>query len=200
MLKNLAEDYYNPGNKPEDDKSRAKQISGTPGRSILKNISDFYNGRTSGETDSTKVNDALLRWQMKKNVYSNTMLQDNWDFRGKSAREERALTKNFIKNDLKKFEDSAKDSDEIWRKTHNKEATNRVDERRWKKVREDADKYMRNVARIRLKSMGYDVTEKAVDNLVSKDWFKNSLWIPNTLSYLGVDGVNSSPYGDMKFR
>lgn len=169
---------------PRYDEQSSKSIpkTGMPKVSLLDRIGNFYNGRTNGETDSTKVKDLTLRRQMENNIHSNTKLQDNWDFRGKSAREERDLSKNFVKTSVKEFNSSKKD------------------QKSWQKAKADAEKYMRNVAKIRLESMGYEASNKAIDNLVSKDWFKNSLWIQNTLASMGADGVKHTSKDDMRFR
>lgn len=110
------------------------------------------------------------------------------------------MSKKFVKTSLKEFEDAAKVGREVWKNTRDADAYRKAESKRWEKARADADKYMRDVAKIRLKSMGYEVTDKAIDNLVSKDWFKNSLWIQNTLASMGADGVKHTSKDDMRFR
>lgn len=167
--------------------------------SISKRISNRYNGYTTGETDSTKVSDRILKQQMERNINRNTQLQKNWDFSGPSAREERNLSKKFVKTVVKEFDNGNKTLGDLWRNGDHEAYYKAAAERR-NKAKRAANEYIREVAKIRLKSMGYDVTNKAIDNLISKDWFKNSLWIQNTLASLGADGVNHTPKDDMIFR
>lgn len=167
--------------------------------SISQRIGNWYKGRTTGETDSTKVSDRILRWQMERNIYQNTQLQKNWDFSGRSAREERNLSKNFVKTVVKDFNNGTKASNDLWRKGDH-EGYYKAEAKRRNDAKQAANNYIREVAKIRLKSMGYDVTDKAIDNLISKDWFRNSLWIQNTLASLGADGVNHTSKDDMMFR
>lgn len=203
LAKTIYKDQDDPilkGSSKEQSENLELKSERSSSKSPKSKISDFYNGRTSGETDSTKVKDLTLRRQMENNIRQNTKLQDNWDFRGKSAREERELSKKFVKTSLKEFEDAAKVGGEVWKKARDADAYRKAESKRWEKVKADADKYMRDVAKIRLKSMGYDVTDKAIDNLVSKDWFKNSLWIQNTLADIGADGVKHTSKADMRFK
>lgn len=150
--------------------------------SIGKRVKNFIEGKANGETDSTKVDDGKLRRQMARNVYQNTKLQDNWDFKGASAREERKLSKDFVKTHVKNF--------------------NRTDPESWKRANTAGQQYLREVAKLRLQSMGYDDSAKAVNNLISKKWFKDSLWLQNTLASMGVSGVSypDKPKDDMIFK
>ena len=185
----------------ENNDSSIKSIpkTGMNLNSVSKRISNWYNGYTTGETDSTKVSDRILKQQMERNINRNTQLQKNWDFSGPSAREERNLSKKFVKTVVKEFDNGNKTLGDLWR-NGDREAYYKAAAERRNKAKRAANEYIREVAKIRLKSMGYDITNKAIDNLISKDWFKNSLWIQNTLASLGADGVKHTPKDDIIFR
>lgn len=189
---------YSSKKKGNEDSDQVPK-SGMNSNSIKQRVGNWYKGRTTGETDSTKVSDRMLRWQMERNIYQNTQLQKNWDFSGQSAREERNLSKNFVKTVVKDFNNGTKASNDLWRKGDH-EGYYKAEAKRRNDAKQAANNYIREVAKIRLKSMGYDVTNKAIDNLISKDWFRNSLWIQNTLASLGADGVNHTSKDDMMFR
>ena len=59
------------------------------------------------------------------------------------------------------------------------------------------EKYIKEMAKLRLESMGYNPTQENINNLAKKDWFRNSTLMSNTLASIGVEGVNHTSRDDI---
>lgn len=60
------------------------------------------------------------------------------------------------------------------------------------------EKYIKEMAKLRLEAMGYNPTQENINNLAKKDWFRNSTLMSNTLASIGVEGVNHTSRDDMR--
>lgn len=66
------------------------------------------------------------------------------------------------------------------------------------KAKSLGEKYIKEMAKLRLEAMGYNPTQENINNLAKKDWFRNSTLISNTLASIGVEGVNHTSRDDMR--
>jgi hypothetical protein len=66
------------------------------------------------------------------------------------------------------------------------------------KAKSLGEKYIKEMAKLRLEAMGYNPTQENINNLAKKDWFRNSTLLSNTLASIGVEGVNHTSRDDMR--
>lgn len=66
------------------------------------------------------------------------------------------------------------------------------------KAKSLGENYIKEMAKLRLESMGYNPTQENINNLAKKDWFRNSTLLSNTLASIGVEGVNHTSRNDMR--
>ncbi len=69
-----------------------------------------------------------------------------------------------------------------------------------KDIRKLGEKYIKDIAKLRLRSMGYDDNEGNTNWLAGQKWFRNQTWISNTLATIGVEGVDHTSRNDVLYR
>lgn len=67
-----------------------------------------------------------------------------------------------------------------------------------KEAIELGEKYIKEIAKIRLESMGYKATQENISTLAGKDWFRNSTWMTNTLASIGLNGLDYTSRDDVR--
>lgn len=60
------------------------------------------------------------------------------------------------------------------------------------------EKYLKEIAKLRLENMGYKATQESINTLVGKDWFRNSTVLTNTLTSIGLDGLDYTSRDDVR--
>lgn len=67
-----------------------------------------------------------------------------------------------------------------------------------KKRKDIGEKFIKDLASVRLESMGYEANSNNVEVLSAKKWFRNSTWLTNTLASIGAEGVEYTSNDDYK--
>lgn len=60
------------------------------------------------------------------------------------------------------------------------------------------EKYIRNIAKLRLESMGYEATKNNIETLSGKKWFRNSTLMTNTLATIGLTDLEYTSRDDIR--
>lgn len=70
--------------------------------------------------------------------------------------------------------------------------------RDFEEMRKRGEAYIKEIAAIRLASMGYEVNKNNVSLLSGKKWFRNLTWVTNTLASMGTSDVDYTTRDDWR--
>lgn len=130
-------------------------------------------GKARYGKDISSISDSKLNRQMQRNQFANSY-RINEHFRNEDK-----LNSNFV-YELK-----------------NREKEQKVGVPNMSK---EGERFIRDLASVRLKSMGYEANERNVEVLAGKKWFRNSSWISNTLASVGVKDVDYTSRDDIIYK